>query len=132
MALTDAQKADVRRWMGYPQVGTNVSVGPYHDFAYGWVLPGVWETLVTLLDNLSSENETILVNKFLVKLDTLEDAITTASDNLDTSSAAVWVHNPNEIDDRFKLYRKWRLELCSFLGIAPGPYLTQGNQIIRC
>jgi hypothetical protein len=132
MALTDLQKANVRRWMGYPQVGTNVPVGPYHDFAYGWVLPGVWETLVTLLDNMSAENESILVGTYLTNLAALETAIPTASDNLDTSSAAVWVHNLKEVSDRFDLFRRWRLELCAFIGMAPGPYLQQGNQIVRC
>lgn len=132
MALTDAQKAAVRRYAGYPQVGANHTTDASRDFAYGWTLPGVWETLSSILDNLRPENETTLINVYLTKLDALETAITGAGDNLDTDVAAVWTRNKNEVGDRTSLFRQWRREMCAFLGIAPGPSLQQQNRITRC
>lgn len=132
MALTDAQRAAVRRYAGYPQVGSNHTTDASRDFAYGWTLPGVWETLSSILDNLRPENEDTLVNVYLTKLASLETAITSASDNLDTNEAAVWKRNTNEVADRTSLFRQWRREMCAFLGIAPGPSLQQQSRIVRC
>jgi hypothetical protein len=57
----------------------------------------------------------------------LETAITDASDNLDTDIAAIWTHNKNEVSDRMNLFNKWRRQMCSFIGIPPGPWLGKGG-----
>lgn len=132
MALTDAQKADVRRYAGYPQVGANHTVDASRDFSYGWTLPGVWETLASVLDNLRPENEAVLISKFLTPLGTLETAIYGAGDNLDTDVAAVWTRNKNEVSDRIGLFNHARRQMCAFIGIAPGPSLQQNNRLVRC
>jgi hypothetical protein len=131
MALTDQQKADCRRWMGYPAVGANHATDASRDFSYGWTLPGTWETLTSILDNLRPENEATLVNVYLTNLATLEAAIYGASANLDTASAGPWTWNRNEVGDRVGLYNKCRREMCAFLGLPPGPGLAQNNQIVR-
>jgi hypothetical protein len=129
--LTEEQKCNCRRWMGYPAVGANHATDASRDFAYGWTLPGVWETLSSILDNLRPENEATLVNVYLTNLATLESAIVGAGDNLDTDSAGPWKRSRTEISDRTALFNKWRREMCAFLGIAPGPGLRQNNQIVR-
>ncbi|SRR5579859_229837 len=131
MALTDQQLADVRRYAGYPQVGANHTVDASRDFSYGWTLPGVWETLESILTNLRPENETTLINIHLANLATLEQAIYGTTANQDTAVAGIWTRNPQELAERKSLYRYARLELCSFLGVAPGPMLQGGNTVTR-
>jgi hypothetical protein len=132
MALTTQQVADVRRFAGYPMLDTNDPVDASRDFAYGWVSPGVWQTLYTRLNNLTPENENTLVSVYLTNLYTLESAITAASSNLDTAAAAVWTRNPNEVSDRMKLFDGWRRRMCGFIGIKPGPALGDGAaRIVR-
>lgn len=129
--LTDQQKTDVRRYAGYPMVG-DTPVDNTRDFAYGWVSPGVWETLFRRLNSMSASEENVLINTYLTKLALLETAITDASDNLDTDVAAIWTHNKNEVSDRMNLFNKWRRMMCSFIGIPPGPWLGNGGtRVVR-
>lgn len=133
MALTDAQIADVRRFAGYPALGTDTVATDDRDVAYAWFLPGQWwQTMYHRLKNLTPENEATLINTYLLKLNTLEQNIITAGDNLDTESAAVWKRNANEIGDRMALFDSWRRRMCGFLGIAPGPALGDGSvRVVR-
>jgi hypothetical protein len=123
MALTTQQQADVRRFAGYPALGTDTPADDSRDFAYGFVSPGVWQTLQHRLNNLTPENETTLTTIYLTNLYTLENAIPAAAANLDTDEAAVWKHNKTEIAERMALFDNWRRRMCRFLGIAPGPGL---------
>jgi hypothetical protein len=128
MALTDAQIADVRRFAGYPALGTDTIATDDRDVAYSWLLPGQWwQTMFHRLKNLTPENETTLINVYLANLTSLEAAIVTAGANLDTESAAVWKHNRDEVRDRNALFDGWRRRMCSFLGVAPGPGLGDGS-----
>jgi hypothetical protein len=101
------------------------------DFSYGWTLPGVWETLYSILTNLTAENENTLITVYLTNLATLESAIYGTTANQDTDTAGVWKRNANELAERKSLYRFARLEMCAFLGIAAGPTLRQGGTISR-
>jgi hypothetical protein len=133
MALTAQQDADCRRFAGYPALGLDTPATDSQDFAYGWVSPGIYQTLAHRLANLTPENETTLINVYISRLTALESAILSASDNLDTDKAAVWTHNKNEVADRERLFDSWRRRMCGFLGIAPGPYLGQGGlRLVRC
>jgi hypothetical protein len=132
MALTDSQMADVRRFAGYPALGTDTPADDSRDFAYGWVSPGIWQTLQHRLTHLTPENEQTLINVYVSRCTQLETAILQASDNLDTDKAAVWTRNRDEVRDRDKLFDSWRRRMCGFLGIAPGPALGRGGlQIVR-
>jgi hypothetical protein len=129
--LTAQQMADVRRFAGYPMLA-DTQADDSRDFAYGWVSPGVWQTLEHRLTNMRPEEESILITTYLTPLSTLETAITAAGDNLDTDVAAVWTHNKNEVSDRTKLFDQWRRRMCYFIGVAPGPSLGDGGgRIIR-
>lgn len=119
MALTDAEKVDVRRYCGFPAYGGQPVQAFGHRF-FQW-----YGTLEFRMNNLQAAEETV-VRGFLANLATLEAAVPAASANLDTDEAAVWKHNKREVDDRMALYATWRRELCKFFGVPPGPGL-QGN-----
>lgn len=124
MAFTDAQKVDIRRYCGYPaKGGTPTQAFGYRYFQW-------YGTLEFRMDNLSTEEETVVTGTFLANLGTLETALMGTSDNLDTAKAAVWEHNPNENKDRTALYNDWRRRLCEFFGVPTGPYFG-GNGGVR-
>ena len=75
-------------------------------------------------------SETAVVTTMLTNLNALELAVSGASANLDTDSAAVWKHNKNEVRDRVGLYRWARMELCKFFGVPAGEGLGSPGQMI--
>lgn len=125
MALTDAQKTDVRRFCGFPLFGNQ----PTQGFGYRYFTQ--YGTLEYRIANMSAAEESVVVNTYLTNLAALETAIVGTSANLDTAKAAVWEHNKNEHRDREALFNSWRRKLCAFFGIEPGPGITgQGMRII--
>lgn len=123
--LSDQQKAEVRRLAGYPMLG-DMQPTINGDLAVTRAAPDIWQYLGYRLTTLRPEEE-FRVSAFLTTLAELEAAVLSATDNLDTDQAAVWVHNKNEVADRMRLYRLWRRELCGFLGVPPGPSLGDGG-----
>lgn len=124
MALTDAQKVNVRRWMGYAAHGAPGGVVPF-VFMSG----SVTQELAARLDTLTGEEESVLVTTYLAALATLEHAIPGVSDNMDTQAAGPWKANPNELRDRTRLFNQWRRDMCAFLGFEPGPGLAGANSV---
>ncbi len=115
--FTDGQKTDIRRFCGYPAYGAGAAgFNSWRFFqAYG--------TLEYRMNNLAPA-EIAVTLQYLSTLATLEAAIPTTSENLDTENAAAWSHNANEMRDRTDLFDNWRRRLCGFLGIPPGPALA--------
>lgn len=119
--FTGAQVAAIRAYCGY---------GSYASF--GYVLAGPMATLDTQMAGMVAA-EAAQVTSLLVLLPTLDIALQTASQNLDTAQASVWTHNANEIADRTKLFRMYRLRLCDLFNVPPGPGLADGgNKAVRC
>jgi hypothetical protein len=118
--FTDAEKADVRRFCGYPAYGQGAS-----GFQ-GWRFFQAYGLLEYRLNNLAPA-EYQVVRQFLSQLYPLETAVVGAGANLDTDQAAVWKHNPNEVRDREGLYRNIRMKLCGFLGLPAGADLGSGG-----
>lgn len=112
--LTQREKIDARRHCGYPAYG-----GTATGFS-SWRFFQVYGLLEYRLNNLA-EGELEVVRTYLMTLAGLEIAVPRASDNLDTDQAAVWTRNQNELRDRERLLDDWRVRLCAFLGIPPGP-----------
>jgi len=112
--LTDREKIDVRRHCGFPAYGASAS-----SFS-SWRFFQTYGLLEYRMNNLA-DGEVGVVRRYLSALDALETAIPQASGNLDTSQAAVWQHNKDEVADRMRLFDSWRARLCSFLGLPPGP-----------
>ena len=113
--LTDAEKTDVRRHCGYPIYGDT----PTQGFGYRFMTQ--YGTLEYRLNHMSPAEEAVLRTNYLANLSTLEATIPSASANLDTDQAAVWVHNKREVADRDALFANWRRKLCAFIGVPPGP-----------
>lgn len=126
MSLSAAQMLDVRRYAGYPAIGDG-QINDFSDFAYGYTSPGQIRTLLHRLTTLRPEEETVLTTVYLANLAVLEAAIPAAGSNLDTDEASVWKHNKSEVSDRASLFNRWRRDMCSFLGISPGPGLGNGG-----
>jgi hypothetical protein len=119
-SFTDAQKADVRRFCGYPAYGAGTAgFNSWRFFqAYG--------TLEYRLNNLAPA-EIAVTLQYLSTLATLEAAVPPTSLNLDTESAAAWTHNADEMRDRTNLLDNWRRRLCGFLGVPCGPALNNAG-----
>lgn len=71
-----------------------------------------------------SAAEIVVVRRYLSTLTTLELAVPTAGDNLDTDQASVWTRNKAEFSDRIRLLDEWRQRLCGFIGVPAGPSLS--------
>jgi hypothetical protein len=119
-ALIDTEKIDARRHCGYPAYGGTAS-----GFS-SWRFFQVYGLLEYRLNNLA-DGELVVIRRYLTTLAGLEAAIPAASSNLDTNQAAIWSRNPNECQDRDRLYDGWRTRLCAFLGIPPGPGLRTNS-----
>lgn len=119
-SFTDAQKADIRRFCGYPAYGAGAAGFDSWRFfqAYG--------TLEYRLNNLAPAEVAVSL-QYISTLATLEASIPPTSSNLDTDSAAAWTHNANEMRDRTTLFDDWRRRLCGFLGVPPGPALSNAG-----
>jgi hypothetical protein len=124
MAFINSEKVDIRRFCGFPAYG----VGPAGF--QGWRFWQAYGLLEFRLNNMAPEEEVVTRN-YLTTLNTLETAIPNTGANLDTAKAAVWEHNPNEQADRERLFLSWRKKLCGFLGVPPGPELTDGGSSLR-
>lgn len=124
MAFSNQERVDIRRFAGYPMFGGITSP------AFGWRFFKSYGTLEFKLSNPAAEEETTLRAIYLTgtnSLYALEQAIFSASANMDTDQAAVWHHNPREVQDRVSLFNKVRRQLCGFLGVPPGPDLAAAN-----
>jgi hypothetical protein len=119
-SFSDAQKADIRRFCGYPAYGAGAAGFESWRFfqAYG--------TLEYRMNNMAPA-EVAVTLQYLSTLATLEFAVPTTSENLDTDAAAAWTHNKDELRDRAHLFDAWRRRLCGFLGVPPGPALGQAG-----
>jgi len=121
--FTDGEKADIRRYCGYPVVGSaGAGFSEWYCFpAYGaleWKLNGL------------SGVEYVQGRVYLSQLDSLETGILSAAGSLDTAVAGPWTRNANEIQERSDLFFMWRQKLCRFIGVPDGPGLRRGGGIV--
>ncbi|QBL92675.1 hypothetical protein KSAC_04290 [Komagataeibacter saccharivorans] len=121
--LVDTELAQARRYMGYP------AMGGQDGGMQSWRFFRVYGFNEWRLRNLAPE-ECAQARAFLTQCQMLESAIMAATANLDTDRAAVWTRNRSEVPDRFMLYTRWRVQLCNFMGVPPGPGLRGTGEII--
>lgn len=124
MSFTNAEKVDVRRFLGYEAYGA----GP--SGFQGWRFFQAYGLVEFRLNNMAAEEETVVRTTYLSPLKQLELAILGVSSNLDTDKAAVWTHNKDEHADRERLYRSWRIKFCNFLGVPPGRGLGDSSSLV--
>lgn len=118
--LTDAERVDARRFMGYP------AYGPGNSGFQGWRFFDAYGTLEFRLTN-ASDAELVVIRQYLVSLTSLEQDILNATSKIGIDQAAVFKRNANEIRDRQRLLDDWRRRFCGFLGIPAGEALTGGG-----
>ena len=122
--LTEADKTDARRYLGYPAFGAAVGA---HS---GWWFYQASAAVDVRLAGLS-DSEAGVLHGYLRTLRGLEAAIPEVGAGLDTSSAAGWVRNPQELVERDRLFDGWRRRMCGFLSVQPGPDLRQGGSSVQ-
>jgi len=118
--FTGAQVAAIRMYCGY---------GSYA--AYGYVIAGAGMGIIDTQIGSVVETEYANINSILTLLPTLDTAIQTAAQNLDTDEASVWKHNPREIPERRALFDYYRRRLCELLNVQPGPALGGNGMVVR-
>lgn len=123
--LTIAERVNVRRYLGYPPAGDDLN-----GTSSSWRFNQIWGLMEWKLTHCTDE-ELVVVRKYLTQLPSLESNILAAADNLDTISIAVLHQNPHEIRDRQRLFDGWRNRFAQFLGLPPGPYLSNPNSSRR-
>ena len=121
--LSEREKTDVRRFLGYPAHGVDLSG------AMSWWFVQAAGTVEYRLGNLTASEEAVL-RTYLQTLVGLEQAIPDAGAGLDPASAAGWVRNPRELQDRERLFDQWRRRLCGFLGVPPGATLSGRASVV--
>lgn len=120
--LTDVEKVDARRFLGYPAYGAGAS-----GFD-GWRFYQVSGEMEYRLNNLVAAEEAVVRN-YLVTLTGLEQALANTGTGLDTASAMGWVRNPEELVERERLFDGWRRRLCAFVGVPLGPAFSSSATI---
>lgn len=122
--FSDDERAQVRRFCGYPAYGA----GP--SGFQGWRFFQAYGTLEYRMTNLAPA-EFAVVRQYLTNLYTLETATVTMSNTLNVDTAAVFKRNANEQKERDQLLRSWRMKLCGFLGVPAGPDLQNDSGAVR-
>lgn len=122
MAFTDAEKTDLRRFMGYAAFG---AIANGNAGFQSWRFFQQYGLIEFRFNNMSAAEEAV-ARTYLTNLNTLEANILLVSNNVDTAAAAIWTRNPAEMEEREALYKSWRLKLCAFFGVEPGDYLSAG------
>jgi hypothetical protein len=141
MALTELQRANVRRHLGYGPVGNLPNQASFSGYRF-FVQQGLMEFR---LSNLSASEELILLGAtgspnppspvspnytdlddtnvydgYLQICNRLEGVVATATGNLDTDKAGDWTARKQEIPHRIYLYNIWCQRMAQFLYIPMG------------
>lgn len=111
--LTDAEKVEIRRYLGFPVFGQQLTPG------FGYRYNQEYLIFEYRLNNLQSAEEDQIRDKFLPKLRQLEEDIYGVRENSDTSRAAVWYRNSSELRERVQNFNYWSKQLADFLGVVP-------------
>lgn len=122
--LTDDERVASRRFCGYSVYGPGAS-----GFE-GWRFFQAYGMLEYRLTNLA-QSELTNLRQYLGQIATLETEILGSTSKIDIDTAAVFKRNTNAMFERNTIFDNWRIRLCGFLGIPPGPEMQgQGRRII--
>lgn len=116
--LTEEQLVYVREFCGYPPKRKDGNV-----IVMGVLFTQSGELEYALEQLTPIENGRVV--KYIDDLKKLQTGIMAAVDNADTSQAAVWTRNKDEMEEREGAYQAMRFRLCNFIGVKPGPFLAQ-------
>jgi hypothetical protein len=120
--LTEAELTDARRFLGYAARGAMRGVT---SSAWFYQASAAADARLAAL----SESEAGVLRGYLQTLAAMEAAIPAVAEGLDTATAAGWVRNAGELEERERLFDGWRRRMCGFLGLVPGPELRRGGGV---
>lgn len=120
--ILDTEKVTARRLMWFPMLGAFNT----QAFGYRWATEyGLLEFRMNSMGPQEEEQFRALLSQCL----NLENNILNVSADLDTDTAGPWKRNKAQLRENTQLYTMWRLKLCQFIGLNPGPQY-RGNRII--
>lgn len=111
--LSDSDKADCRRFLGFPMFGAVLTPG------FGYRYTNQYLLVEYRFNNMSPEEESLVTTLYLPNLRQLETDIFNVRDNSDTSKAAVWERNSLELSERVRNFNYWRKRFADFFGVQP-------------
>lgn len=123
--LTDAEKADIRRFCWYPTYGAGPAGFQSWRFFQEY---GLLEFRMTNLAPAELQN----VRWRLAMIYPAQAAFDAMYDTINVAQAAAFTRNPNELRERRAHMTALRRSLCDAVGVPPGPEFTGGatRQII--
>ena len=135
MPLTEGQKADVRRHLGYGPLGNPAIVGATFISYRFFTIHGLLEFRLQALSvdeekilvgpgvfpKLTDQNTGTLYEGYVNICNFLESQIAESTDNLDTEKAGDWTASKKEINNRQKLYHFWTKKMSQFMYVPLSP-----------
>ena len=119
--LTEQQKTDARRMMGYSARGAgNYGFESYRYFTY-------YGDMEFRLANMSQSDGDTFVGIYLTQCLAAEQQIFAARSNLQVDEASIYKHNKAEIAQLRKEFTKLRMAMCDFIEVPAGPNLDKGS-----
>ena len=115
--FTDTEKADIRRFCGYPTYGGLGGAG-----FQGWRFYQEYGLLEFRMNNLAPA-EYQNVRYLLSVLYPIEAALKGRYQTLNVSAAGPFTRNRNEVRDARADFDENRRDLCAAVGVPPGPLL---------
>ena len=118
--LSDAERVDARRFMGYEVYGSGNTGAGFQSYRFfAWY--GEMEFRLTNI----GPSELVVLRAKLAELATLDAAIATAGNTMGTAQAAVWTRNKTEARDRKALFDGPPARAVRLLGRAARPGAVQ-------
>jgi hypothetical protein len=111
--LSDSDKVDARRFLGFPMYGDQLSPGFGYRYSQQYLL------VEYRFNNLSDDEYNVVTTLYLPNLRVLESDIYNVRNNSDTSRAAVWYRNALELKERVTNFNYWRKRFADFFGVCP-------------
>jgi hypothetical protein len=130
--FSDAEKADIRRFCGYPPYGAGAAGFQGWRFfqAYGLLEYRIGQDSATGVPNMAP-SELANIRYYLSLLYPIEAAVAAMYATIEVDTAASFKRNSGEYSDRMEQYNGLRRQLCSLAGTNPGPDLGDGKLRIR-
>lgn len=122
VALTDAEKTEVRRFCGYPSYGANNSQ------IQSWRFNQQYGFLEFRMVNASA-SELQVIRQYLTQLWAMEAALPSIGGTLGVDTAGPFKRNASEQSERYRMLDTWRRRFVAFFGVAPGPELGSPGAI---